>query len=233
MKDAPRGDPDVRHRWVFAFQVNGDLRFISHHDMLRLFRRALARAEVPMRFSQGFNPHPRMSLPLPRPVGMASDTEALMIETECDVDPEDTLGRLQQHTPPDLQMTNARRLALRERMEPEFVRYRFCPEPTPESSGPPIDLKTKVRQVLDAETIQVERTKPGNEPKKVLDIRPYIEDIVLVHDSVEFTLRVTQSGSARAAEVVGALGFGNESINHQIRRIDVRWRQDVGVQPCM
>ena len=89
MKHAPRGDPDVRHRWVFAFQVDGDLRFVSHHDMLRLFRRALARAEVPMRFSQGFNPHPRMSLPLPRPVGMASETEALMIETECDVDPED------------------------------------------------------------------------------------------------------------------------------------------------
>lgn len=233
MKHAPRGDPDVRHRWVFAFQVDGDLRFVSHHDMLRLFRRALARAEVPVRFTQGFNPHPRMSLPLPRPVGMASETEVLMIETECDADPDDMLGRLQRHTPPDLQMVSARRLALRERVEPEFVRYRFCPEQMPRSSDLSNDLKTKVRLVLDAETIEVERTKPGNEAKRVIDIRPYIENISVVDDAVEFTLRVTQSGTARPSEVVGALGYGTESINHQIRRIDVRWRQFVGVQSCM
>ncbi|MCH8149402.1 MAG: DUF2344 domain-containing protein, partial [Planctomycetes bacterium] len=125
MEHAPPGDPDVRHRWVFSFQVDGDLRFVSHHDMLRLFRRALARADVPVRFTQGFNPHPRMSLPLPRPVGMASEVEALMIETRQDVDPEETLGRLAQHTPGDLKMVSARRLAPRERLEPELVRYTF------------------------------------------------------------------------------------------------------------
>lgn len=229
MKHAPRGDPDVRHRWVFAFQVDGDLRFVSHHDMLRLFRRALARAEVPVRFTQGFNPHPRMSLPLPRPVGMASEAEALMIETERDVDPDDMVARLEQHTPADLQMVSARRLAFRERLEPELVRYRFRPEPPPRTSALSNDLKMKVRLVLDAETIQVERMKPGNEAVRVIDIRPYIEDLSLVDDEVEFTLRVTQSGAAKAAEVVGALGYRTESINHQIRRIDVRWRQYVGV----
>ncbi|MCH9002300.1 MAG: DUF2344 domain-containing protein [Planctomycetes bacterium] len=229
MKHAPRGDPDVRHRWVFAFQVDGDLRFVSHHDMLRLFRRALARAEVPVRFTQGFNPHPRMSLPLPRPVGMASEAEALMIETERDVDPDDMLARLAQHTPADLQMVSARRLALREGLEPELVRYRFRPEPPPRSSALSNDLKTKVRLVLDAETIPVERTKAENEAVQVIDIRPYIENLSLVDDVVEFTLRVTQSGTARPSEVVGALGYRTESINHQIRRIDVQWRQYIGV----
>ena len=152
MEHAPRGDPDVRHRWVFAFQVDGDLRFVSHHDMLRLFRRALARADVPVRFTQGFNPHPRMSLPLPRPVGMASDVEALMIETQQDVDPDEILGRLEQHTPADLKMVSARRLAPRERLEPEWVRYSFRPEPPPRSSDLSDELKTKIRLVLDAET---------------------------------------------------------------------------------
>lgn len=229
MEHAPPGDPDVRHRWVFCFQVDGDLRFVSHHDMLRLFRRALARADVPMRFTQGFNPHPRMSLPLPRPVGMASEVEALMIETRQDVDPEETLGRLERHTPADLKMVSARCLAPRERLEPELVRYSFRPNPLPQPGDLLDALKTKIRRVLDAETIQLERKKPGNNTVRVIDIRPYIEDLALVEDAVEFTLRVTQSGTARPAEVVGELGYGPESINHQIRRIDVRWRQFVGV----
>ena len=106
MKHAPRGDPDVRHRWVFAFQVDGDLRFVSHQDMLRLFRRALARAEVPVRLTQGFNPHPRMSLPLPRPVGMASEAEVLMIETERDVDPDDMPTGSEKADPVDLDTTD-------------------------------------------------------------------------------------------------------------------------------
>ncbi|GAF87148.1 unnamed protein product, partial [marine sediment metagenome] len=64
--------PAQRERWVFGYDVDGDLRFISHHDMLRLFARSLARAALPVRFSEGFNPHPRLSIPLPRPVGVAS-----------------------------------------------------------------------------------------------------------------------------------------------------------------
>lgn len=225
MTHAPPGDPDVRHRWVFAFQVDGDLRFVSHHDMMRLFRRALARADVPVRFTQGFNPHPRMSLPLPRPVGMASDAEVLMIETDSDVDPEDLLARLERCTPDDLQMVSARRLAMGERLEPAFVRYRFHPLPASDGTN---DLKTQIRRVLAAETIQVERTKPGNAPVRVVDIRPYIEHLSLANDLVEFTLRVTQTGTARAAEVVGALGYCAESINHRIRRIEVQWRQCIG-----
>jgi len=228
MKHAPPGVPDERHRWVFAFRVDGDLRFVSHHDTMRLFRRALARADVPVRFTQGFNPHPRMSLPLPRPVGMASDAEVLIVEMERDVESEDLLARLERCTPDDLHMVSARRLAMGERLEAAFVRYRFHPDRPLPSSNETDDLKTRIRLVVAAETIQVERTKPGNASVRVVDIRPYIEHLTLANDRVEFTLRVTDTGTARAAEVVGALGYCAESINHRIRRIEVQWHQCVG-----
>ncbi|MBN1844663.1 MAG: DUF2344 domain-containing protein, partial [Sedimentisphaerales bacterium] len=44
------------------FDVEGDLRFLSHRDTLRCWQRALTRATVPLRYSQGFNPHPRLVL---------------------------------------------------------------------------------------------------------------------------------------------------------------------------
>src|SRR3990172_12981655 len=94
-QDAPPREGG-RYRWLFAYSIDGDLRFISHHDTLRLFRRALARADLPVRFSEGFNPHPRIMIPLPRPVGIASRAEGLVVETVGLIDPDDALRRLQE-----------------------------------------------------------------------------------------------------------------------------------------
>ena len=54
---------DERFRFMLTFRIDGDLRFISHLDTVRLFRRACARAGLPVRYSQGFNPQPRIVLP--------------------------------------------------------------------------------------------------------------------------------------------------------------------------
>lgn len=62
-------------RWM----IDGDMRFISHRDTLRLFARAALRAGLEMRYSQGFNPRPRLILPLPRSVGMAGDDEVALL----------------------------------------------------------------------------------------------------------------------------------------------------------
>ena len=67
-----------RCRCALEYTIGGDLRFISHRDTLRLFQRAVARAALPVRFTEGFNPHPRMMIPLPRPVGVASQAETLV-----------------------------------------------------------------------------------------------------------------------------------------------------------
>ncbi|MBW7991664.1 MAG: DUF2344 domain-containing protein, partial [Planctomycetes bacterium] len=55
---------------VIKFRIGGPLRFISHAQTLSVFQRACVRAGIEIRYSQGFNPRPRLSLPLPRPVGV-------------------------------------------------------------------------------------------------------------------------------------------------------------------
>ena len=62
-----------RHAATMCYSLDGDLRFISHHDELRMLVRALTRARWPLAYSQGFNPKPRVVIPLPRSVGMASE----------------------------------------------------------------------------------------------------------------------------------------------------------------
>ena len=62
--------------------------------MMRLFRRAVVRAGLPVSYSQGFNPHARISAPLPRPVGMASQAELVMVWMTEPVELDAALERL-------------------------------------------------------------------------------------------------------------------------------------------
>ncbi len=71
-------------QWAVWFTVEGDLRFLSHRNMMTLCERSAARAKLPIRFSEGFNPRPKLSLLLPRPVGVASQCELLIIEFDRD-----------------------------------------------------------------------------------------------------------------------------------------------------
>jgi radical SAM-linked protein len=69
-----------RARVVVEYAIGGDLRFLSHLDEIRMLTRALVRARWPLAYSQGFNPIPRLSIPLPRYVGLASLCQLAMIE---------------------------------------------------------------------------------------------------------------------------------------------------------
>ncbi|MHC4716562.1 MAG: TIGR03936 family radical SAM-associated protein, partial [Planctomycetota bacterium] len=74
--------------WGVWFTVTGDPRFLSHHDLMRLMARAAARAGMPLKHSAGFNPRPKLSLVLPRPVGVASRCELMAVQLTRPVDPD-------------------------------------------------------------------------------------------------------------------------------------------------
>ncbi len=80
------GGPELFTRIRMKFCKNGRLRFLSHLDLMTLFQRAAARAHVPIAFSQGFNPHPKIAFGPALSVGMESDTEYLDLETDPFVD---------------------------------------------------------------------------------------------------------------------------------------------------
>ena len=150
------------------------------------FRRALARAELPVRFSQGFNPHPRLTIPVPRPVGIASDADALFVETDLAMNPSDAQKRLDQHTPGDIRVISARTLEDGDRPLPESVRYRMDADAVAGA-----DLDARIREVLARETIEVERKTPRSTEVRIVDIRPFVADLRIDGAFVEFMLRIT------------------------------------------
>ncbi len=208
-----------RHRVVFTHRVDGDVRFISHRDALRLFQRALARASLPVAHSRGFNPQPRIMSPVPRPVGVASEVEYLVVAFEREVDPDVAMGLLQDQMPTGITMVSARHMAEGERLVPDMVRYRLAVD---RASHP--DLHARARQLLESDVVRVERVHAKTNHVRMIDVRQYVESVSVSENSVDFVLRLTGTGTAKPAEIAQVLGFEADSINHRIRRMEVRWR---------
>jgi radical SAM-linked protein len=89
-------------RLRIRYAKRGRLRFTSHRDFSRAFERALVRAAIPMAYSSGFNPHPRISYAGAAPTGSASEAEYLEIGLSRVVDTRDVHERLDAAMPPGL-----------------------------------------------------------------------------------------------------------------------------------
>ncbi|HEU4540057.1 MAG TPA: TIGR03936 family radical SAM-associated protein [Jiangellaceae bacterium] len=88
------------------FAKRGRLRFTSHRDFQRAFERALRRAQVPVAFSQGFTPHPKVSYAGAAPTGAASEAEYLEIAVTAQCDPAVVAAALDDALPPGLDIVD-------------------------------------------------------------------------------------------------------------------------------
>jgi radical SAM-linked protein len=89
------------------YAKRGRLRFTSHRDFQRAFERALRRSEVPMAYSAGFTPHPKVSYANAAPTGTASEAEYLEIALAERRDAEALRRRLDESMPPGLDIIEA------------------------------------------------------------------------------------------------------------------------------
>jgi radical SAM-linked protein len=99
--DPPQQPPPVQ-RLRIRYAKRGRLRFTSHRDFSRAFERAVFRARVPMAYSSGFNPHPRISYAGAAPTGSASEAEYLEIGLAEVVDPATIHAELDEALPDGL-----------------------------------------------------------------------------------------------------------------------------------
>ena len=89
------------------YAKRGPLRFTSHRDFARAFERALRRAAVPIAFSQGFTPHPKISYASAAPTGVGSEAEYLEIGLQAEVDPQALIAALDAALSPGLDILEA------------------------------------------------------------------------------------------------------------------------------
>src|SRR4051812_9969241 len=150
--------PPVVQRLRVRYAKRGRLRFTSHRDFQRALERAVRRAGVPVAFSAGFSPHPRISYAGAAPTGVASEAEYLEIGLAAACDPAALLTALDASLPAGLDVLEvvvAAGGALADRLEASRWRIEL-----PGLTGP--DAAAAVAAFLARDEVVVERlTKDG------------------------------------------------------------------------
>ncbi|ARZ70140.1 radical SAM protein [Streptomyces albireticuli] len=140
------------------YTKRGRLRFTSHRDFQRAFERALRRAEVPMAYSAGFTPHPKVSYANAAPTGTGSEAEFLEIQLAEVRDPQELRKLLDESLPDGLDITDAveaHTSSFADRLQASLWEMRL--------DGVEVaDAERAVAAFLAAETVEVQRrTKNG------------------------------------------------------------------------
>jgi len=207
-----KGQPKhLPRRWGIWFAVHGDLKFLSHHDMMRAIERAAVRAELPLRYTQGFNPHPILSVACPRPVGVAGDRELLVFslaDTEPPLDGEELLSRLNASAPEGLRFTEAQTLRPGRAPRPCRALYELRIEDP--SRRQAVDGALDRLRAQDAWCVQ--RCKPPKHRRqaavtRTIDLRPLVGSIAREGDRLVWMLRPQGDLWARPGELLDLLGL--------------------------
>lgn len=181
--EAPNPQPPVVQRLRVRYTKRGRLRFTSHRDFARAFERAVRRSGLPIGFSSGFSPHPKISYANAAPTGTASEAEYLEVGLIEPREPDAVRAALDDALPPGLDVIDvvvAGQGSLADRLEVSQWRIEVA-------GADASSLDAAVQAFVAADEVAVERmTKRG---LRSIDIRPSVLEIVAQEGAVEALVR--------------------------------------------
>jgi radical SAM-linked protein len=185
------------------FAKQGDLRLVSHHDLMRCLERMLRRARLPIAQSQGFNPRPKVVFTLALALGIEGRREVVELDLAEPLEPDEILRRLAAVSPEGFVWLDAEAVAPGRSAQAESVSF---------AMEIPADSQDAARERLAAflasEHWPYTRHRPDRDRDVALDLRPFLLDAELDPLGVlRFRLKIDPSGSARPEEVLDALGL--------------------------
>lgn len=163
-------------RYVIVFSKTGLVRYISHLDMLRLFKRAFRRAGIDLAYSQGFNPHPKMSFAQPLSLGYDAEGEYLEFETGEPVSKTRLLERLPEHLPEGISITACGTIPKGQKSLAAKV-YAAEYEVVYPASWHAWDFPAATDAFMTQEEILVEKRQKKSKKLKTVNIRPGIRSM--------------------------------------------------------
>jgi radical SAM family uncharacterized protein/radical SAM-linked protein len=189
-------DPNSCHRVRVVHDKTGPARFYGHLEFAAMLHRALRRARIPMLYSQGFHPLPKVSFTGALPVGVESEAESFTVMVPRHVRPRDLAAALEGQLPEGVRVLSSA-LALKEEEAAEETWLAELPAECPAADA--------VAGFLALEKFPVTvPVKDGGE--KTLDARQHVRDIFFRRDGrLEFTLAKAGGARLKPVDFLGAL----------------------------
>ena len=200
----PSQDMTTATKLRLRFAKRGDLRLISHHDVMRCLERMVRRAGIPLAMSQGFTPRPKIIFALPLGLGIEGLDEVVDFELSSPEEPGELLRQLADVTPPGLDWLGA--LALPAGTPPPRpVAVEYCVSIPSRCHD---QTRSALQSLLTSTTWPVTRRRPDRDREQTIDIRPFLLDAELTDEGLlRARLRVSPDGSVRPEEFLESLGL--------------------------
>lgn len=212
---APAPDREEPGRYRLTYAKLEEARWLSHLELVSVIYRSLRRSGLPLTFSSGFHPLPRVSFHGALPVGLESLGETLDLVLARRLGADVLVDRLNQALPPGLKILQA--TLLPGRLAPprfENAVYRVASE-EPVFQGPAADL------FLTRETFPVTRKRPREE--RQIDLRPQVAKLEVTDPRhLELHLKIMEKDNLRAVDALAAVFSLNESQTRSLRILKMR-----------
>lgn len=196
-------------RLRLKFSRGDEIKFISHLDIIRLWQRALVRAGIPLAYSEGFNPHPRISLAAPLALGVTSEGELMDIFCNKWVSPHLFTAAVSQQLTPGLGLLQVSNIPLTYpslQSQTRHAEYLV----TVESPLDKTAVESRIKTLLATEHLPWQHQRDTG--PRSYDLRFLIDDLWLAsyqppYATIGMRLRCDNLGSGRPEQVCLALDF--------------------------
>jgi len=191
-----------------TFTKQGALRYTGHLDLHRLWERAMRRADLPLNYSQGFHPQPKISIAAALPLGFSSLGEVLDVRFNADIAIEEIAARLGDSLPLDIKIINVESVDEREpALQTQVLSATYDVHLTEPVDGS--ELTRKIEDLLASESLPRERRS------KFYDLRPLIETLDVITEAdgkvwIQMKLAARDGATGRPEEVLNALSIEPE-----------------------
>jgi len=209
-------------RLRITFSRAEGVKYISHLDLMRLWERALRRAAIPMAYSQGFSPHPKISMAAPLPIGVTSEGEVMDILLRRRVSPYFFIKAVSEQLPADISILGVEQVSLAAASLQSQVReaeYRV----EVETDGGVEKVEAAVRSFMAKEHIPWQHQRDTGIRR--YDLRPLVHRLWLIgwqqsRCTLGMRLRTDSNATGRPEQVTAALGFPQRPISlHRTRLV--------------
>jgi radical SAM-linked protein len=195
-------------RMRVTFARGEPLRYISHLDLMRFWERALRRAGLQVAYTEGFSPHPQISLGAPLPVGTTGEAELMDVFLAEPVEPQEFVERLRRQCPPGVTVVAAEEVPLTLPSIQSQLRAATYWALLPEGTDPD-EAERRVAAFLARDSVPWEHRR--DDEVRRYDLRPLVEwlqvDRSVTPPRLVMRLRAAPGATGRPDQVVAALGF--------------------------
>ena len=200
------------HRLRHTFSRREELKYLSHLDVMRLWERALRRADLPLAYSRGFSPHAKISIAAPLPLGVTGEKELMDIVIQRRVSPYLVQKTLANQLPKGMSIISVAQVPTdAPSLQSQVRRAEYRVEI--ETDKPVDEIKAAIDSFLALFELPWQHKR--DEEMRSYDIRKLVERVWFVEVRgticvLGMCLRADGSASGRAEQVVLALGFSEQ-----------------------